>query len=94
MAAIESAAARVPTRHRFLLGDARRAELAAGSVHLVLTSPPYRTPKEYRRADGQLGWIEDYEEFLAELDQVWRRCRETLVPGGRLICVVGDVCLS
>ena len=94
MAAIESAAARVPTRHRLLLGDARRAELPAGSVHLVLTSPPYWTLKEYRRADGQLGWIEDYEEFLAELDQVWHRCREALVPGGRLICVVGDVCLS
>jgi len=25
---------------------------------------------------------------------VWRRCFEALVPGGRLVCVVGDVCLS
>ena len=25
---------------------------------------------------------------------VWRRCYDALVPGGRLVCVVGDVCLS
>jgi len=30
------------TRHRVILGDARRmAELEAESVHLVVTSPPY-----------------------------------------------------
>lgn len=43
---------------------------------------------------GQLGSVEDYEEFLRELDRVWRHCHDLLVPGGRLICVVGDVCLS
>jgi DNA modification methylase len=64
------------------------------SVHLVVTSPPYWTLKEYNRIDGQLGYVADYEKFLAELDKVWRRCLEALVPGGRLICVVGDVCLS
>jgi len=40
------------------------------SVHLVLTSPPYWTLKEYRRTSGQLGWIADYQEFLSELDKV------------------------
>ena len=94
MGAIESAVQRVPTKHRVLLGDARTANFPAGSVHLVLTSPPYWTLKEYRRCDGQLGWIEDYEEFLDQIDDVWRMCHEALVPGGRLICVVGDVCLS
>jgi DNA modification methylase len=65
-----------------------------GAVHLVLTSPPYWTLKEYRDTDGQLGHIADYEEFLVQLDRVWQKCFELLVPGGRLICVVGDVCLS
>ena len=32
--------------------------------------------------------------FLAALDQVWEACFRAFVPGGRLICVVGDVCLS
>lgn len=94
MAAIEAAVVDVPTRHRLLLGDARLAALSPGSVHLVVTSPPYWILKEYRRSDGQLGWVEDYAEFLAQLDQVWRMCHAALVPGGRLICVVGDVCLA
>lgn len=94
-AAIEAAVSRVPTRHHLHLGDARVADfLEPGSVHLVVTSPPYWTLKEYRRSQGQLGWIGDYGEFLQQLDCIWRNCFEALVPGGRLICVVGDVCLS
>lgn len=41
-----------------------------------------------------MGHIANYEEFLTELDKVWQRCYDALVPGGRLVCVVGDVCLS
>jgi site-specific DNA-methyltransferase (adenine-specific) len=41
-----------------------------------------------------MGHIEDYEVFLAELDKVWVECMRVLVPGGRVVCVVGDVCLS
>ena len=94
MAMIAAALEQVPTRHQLLLGDARRAVLPPESVHLVLTSPPYWTLKEYRHTAGQLGWIADYDEFLDQLDAVWRVCHKALVPGGRLICVVGDVCLS
>jgi DNA modification methylase len=93
-ALIESAVREVPTEHDLRFGDAREMDVAPESVHLVLTSPPYWTLKEYRDSDGQLGHVEDYERFLDELDKVWRRCFEALVPGGRLICVVGDVCLS
>ena len=41
-----------------------------------------------------MGDVGDYELFLRELDKVWRHCYRALVPGGRLVCVVGDVCLS
>lgn len=92
---IEDAVRRVPTVHSLNLGDARAMDrLEPNSVHLVITSPPYWTLKEYRDSEGQMGHIDDYEEFLAELDRVWRHCLRALVPGGRLICVVGDVCLS
>jgi len=50
--------------------------------------------KEYNQTDGQLGHFKEYTHFLDELDKVWSRCFQALVPGGRLICVVGDVCLS
>ena len=92
---IEQAIQQIPTRHTINLGDARgMAGIEPESVHLVMTSPPYWTLKEYRKSDGQMGHIEDYEEFLDELDKVWSRCWRMLVPGGRLVCVVGDVCLS
>ena len=92
---IERSVQTIPTTHRLFVGDARKMSgLAPESLHLVLTSPPYWTLKEYRDSHGQMGHIEDYEQFLEELDKVWKHCFEALVPGGRLICVVGDVCLS
>lgn len=93
--AIEQSVGKVPTTHRLYLGDSRsELKLAPGSVHLVLTSPPYWTLKDYRDSHAQLGHVEDYDQFLHELDKVWKLCFDALVPGGRLICVVGDVCLS
>src|SRR6266446_1185238 len=76
-------------------GDARELDwLPDSSIHLVLTSPPYWTLKKYPENTRQLGHIVDYEQFHDELDKVWRHCFRALVPGGRLVCVVGDVCLS
>jgi DNA modification methylase len=92
---IDLAVQRVPTRHVLRLGDARKLDfLDDGSVHLIVTSPPYWKLKEYRDTEGQLGHITDYDGFLNELDQVWKHCFRVLAPGGRLVCVVGDVCLS
>src|SRR5436309_3940564 len=82
------------TRHEMILGDARDLSfLADESVHLVVTSPPYFNLKPYASDAGgrQLGRFDDYEAFLAELDQVWRECARVLVPGGRICCVIGDI---
>jgi len=92
---IEEAVQRIPTDHSLVLSDSRTVTAVdSGSVHLVLTSPPYWTLKEYRDHPNQLGHISSYEAFLDQLDKVWETCFDALVPGGRLICVVGDVCLS
>lgn len=81
--------------HKLVQGDARfMPYIADESVHLIVTSPPYWTLKRYNENDSQLGHVEDYEEFLSELEKVWREVFRVLVPGGRLVCVVGDVCLS
>jgi modification methylase len=82
------------TRHEMILGDARDlTNIPSESVHLVVTSPPYFNLKPYASdAEGcQLGRIPDYEAFLGELDRVWKECARTLVPGGRICCVIGDV---
>lgn len=95
LAEIDTAIQQIPTQHRLIQGDARdQLFIQDQSVHLVVTSPPYWTLKKYRDHDSQLGDIEDYEQFLTELDRVWQHCIRVLVPGGRLVCVVGDVCLS
>lgn len=83
------------TEHRLICGDARDLSfIADSSVHLVATSPPYWTLKQYQPHPDQMGHIENYEIFIEELNKVWRHCYRVLVPGGRLVCVVGDVCLS
>ncbi len=83
------------TKHELRLGDARDLSFIDDeSVGLVLTSPPYWTLKEYNQCEGQLGEIEDYEEFLDELRTVWTESFRILLPGARLVVVVGDVLLS
>lgn len=92
---IESAVQTIPTTHNLVQADSRQLSFIPDqSVHLVVTSPPYWTLKKYRDHPDQLGDIEDYELFLQALDQVWQHCYRVLVPGGRVVCVVGDVCLS
>jgi DNA modification methylase len=76
-------------------GDARELDwIPNESVHLTVTSPPYWTLKEYPPHKSQLGLVSDYEEFHQQLEKVWQHCYRVLAPGGRLVCVVGDVCLA
>lgn len=95
-ARIERLLNEVPTTHRLLLGDSREIvpELPQQSVHLAITSPPYWTLKQYEQNPDQLGHVADYDAFLDAIDTVWKGVYSALVPGGRLIIVVGDVCLS
>jgi hypothetical protein len=77
------------TTHDLIHGDARAASaLEVDSVHLVITSPPYWTLKRYNEHEQQLGHMVDYNEFIAQLDEVWANCYRGLVPGGRLIMVL------
>jgi hypothetical protein len=82
------------TKHRLRHGDARDLSwIPNASVHLIVTSPPYWTLKKYEEHECQLGAIAGYNDFLDELDKVWRECARVLVDGGRICCIVGDVCI-
>ena len=93
--ATQSQISRSKTTHVLHHGDARQLDwIPDASVHLVVTSPPYWTLKEYPPNGSQLGAVIEYEQFHDELDKVWKHCNRVLVPGGRVCCVVGDVCLA
>ena len=85
----------VKTTHRLINGDSRDLSFIPDeSVHLVVTSPPYWNLKRYNDIPNQMGHIQDYETFLSELKKVWLHVFRVLVPGGRLVSVVGDVCVA
>ncbi len=88
---LEAAIRSLPTGHVLLSSDSRRVDLKPESVELVVTSPPYWTLKKYNDQEHQLGDVEGYDDFLDQLDEVWRRAFDALVPGGRMVVVVGDV---
>ena len=62
-----------PTSHKLIQGDARDLGFISDqSVHLIVTSPPYWTLKRYNDSEGQLGHVADYENFISQLEKVWR----------------------
>jgi site-specific DNA-methyltransferase (adenine-specific) len=85
----------IKTKQTVYIADSRDLSMIKNeSVHLVVTSPPYWNLKTYNENPGQLGHIDEYQNFLDQLDEVWKECYKKLVFGGRLVVVVGDVLLS
>lgn len=75
---------------RVILGDARdQSVIDDGSVHLIITSPPYWQIKDYG-AEGQIGFHQSYEDYVNSLNLVWAECTRVLHPGCRLCINVGD----
>lgn len=60
-----------------------------GSVHLVITSPPYWQLKDYG-IENQIGYHEDYETYINNLNLVWKECYRVLDNGCRLCVNIGD----
>lgn len=78
------------TVHKIIIGDSRwMRELPDGSVHLVVTSPPYWQLKDYG-IEGQIGFNDSYEEYINNLNLVWRECHRVLHEGCRLCVNIGD----
>ncbi len=65
------------------------ALLADSSVHLAVTSPPYWQLKDYG-TDNQIGFHDSYEDYINNLNLVWKECYRTLHNGCRLCVNIGD----
>ena len=73
-------------------GDSRNMhQVRDGSVALVVTSPPYFAGKEYERDVGAGHVPASYVEYLDLLFEVFRECKRTLEPGGRIAVNVANL---
>jgi DNA modification methylase len=73
-------------------GDARSmSEVPAGSVALVITSPPYFSGKEYEQAAGEGHIPSTYIEYLKLLEEVFAECVRKMEPGGRIAVNVANL---
>jgi|MTBAKMStandDraft_1061839.scaffolds.fasta_scaffold10896_2 site-specific DNA-methyltransferase (adenine-specific) len=78
------------TSHKIINGDSRQMDvLPDKSVHLVITSPPYWQLKDYGTYE-QIGFNENYESYINNLNLVWKECYRVLHPGCRLCINIGD----
>jgi modification methylase len=77
-------------RVSLLRGDARQLTgIPDAAVHLVVTSPPYPMIPQWDDLFRQLGAV-GYSDMLEVLEEAWRACYRTLVPGGILAVNIGD----
>jgi len=80
----------IKTNHKIIRGDSRQMkELSDNFVHLVITSPPYWQLKDYG-TDNQIGYNDSYENYINNLNLVWRECYRVLRNGCRLCINIGD----
>ena len=78
------------TRHEIINGDSRQmTELEDKSVDLVITSPPYWQLKDYGYKN-QIGYNDSYEEYINNLNLVWKESYRVLNNGCRLCVNIGD----
>ncbi len=78
------------THHKIVLGDSRSLkQIKDKSVQLIITSPPYWQLKDYGTAN-QIGFNDSYEEYINNLNLVWRECYRVLSDGCRLCINIGD----
>jgi site-specific DNA-methyltransferase (adenine-specific) len=73
-----------------IIGDSRwMNELKDESVYLVITSPPYWQLKDYGNG-SQIGFNDNYEDYINNLNLVWKECHRVLHKGCRLCINIGD----
>ncbi len=78
------------TRHRIFFSDSRNMkEVKDEEVHLVITSPPYWSIKDYGHPK-QIGYRDSLPKYFRELGKVWSECIRALKPGCRLCINIGD----
>jgi site-specific DNA-methyltransferase (adenine-specific) len=78
------------TKHKIVIGDSRKLnKIPDKSIQLIITSPPYWQLKDYGTED-QIGFNDSYEEYINNLNLVWKECYRVLSDGCRMCINIGD----
>ena len=78
------------TKHKIVIGDSRQMlGVPDKSIQLIITSPPYWQLKDYG-SDNQIGYNDSYEEYINNLNLVWKESYRVLDNGCRLCVNIGD----
>ncbi len=76
--------------YRVVIGDSREmAEVNDGSIHLIVTSPPYPMVAIWDDFFTEVS-ASTYDAMHEYLNQVWREVERVLVPGGIACINIGD----
>ena len=67
------------------------SQVQDNSVGVVVTSPPYWNKADYGEYEGNSGNFEFYDDFLEEMENVFRECYRVLMPGRKLCIVTANV---
>jgi len=78
------------TKHKIIFGDSRKMQnIPDKSIQLIITSPPYWQLKDYG-SKNQIGYNDSYEDYINNLNLVWKECYRVLENGCRLCINIGD----
>lgn len=67
------------------------ADVDDDSIGLVVTSPPYWNKADYGQYEGNSGNFEYYDDFLDEMEAIFRECYRVLMPGRKMCIVTANV---
>ena len=83
---------------RLYTEDSRQMkDVKDGSVELIITSPPYFDLKKYNEANNHsenIGDPKTYNEYIDNLNSVWKECIRTLTPDGKICINIMPIFLS
>ena len=78
------------TKHICEVKDARELDLPEESVDAIITDIPYASMIKYSDLPNDLSNIEDYDEFLKELEKAFAKMWKTLKKGRYCVILTAD----
>ena len=80
------------TEHNLYVGSAKEElfKLSENSIQLIITSPPYWNARNYKHKK-QIGFNDDYDEYLNNLNLIFQQCVKLLLPDGKIVLNIGNI---